>query len=133
MSPFVATAADAALHLAHLGVIVINLFGWIHPRTRNLHRVVVCLTLASWLLPAPWYGLGYCVLTDVHWGIKEQLGEQNPPSSYIQYVLSQQPAFDIPAGWVDAVVGGVFVAVVGIMAVQWIGEIKQRNNQSESA
>lgn len=36
-----------------------------------------------------WYGWGYCPLTDWHWNIKQQLGEQHLPNSFIKYCLDK--------------------------------------------
>jgi hypothetical protein len=34
-----------------------------------------------------WYGMGYCPLTDYHWKIKAQLGQESLPPSYIKYLI----------------------------------------------
>lgn len=44
-------------------------------------------TAASWFLLAPWYGVGYCVCTDLHWQIRAQLGIHDSDRGYIQFLL----------------------------------------------
>ncbi len=78
---------DILFFSIHIIVISFNLLGWVWKRTRKLHFWVIILTLASWLLLGIRYGLGYCFLTDWHWNIKRQLGEQDLPHSFIQYLL----------------------------------------------
>lgn len=77
--------ADIFLTLLHLAIIGFNLTGWIWPRTRRAHLILVLLTAASWLLLGIWYGLGYCPVTDWQWRIKAQLGERNLPNSFVTY------------------------------------------------
>ena len=73
--------------LIHIVVILFNLLGWIWKKTRKLHLWIIGLTLGSWLLLGIKYGLGYCFLTDWHWDIKRQLGEQSLPNSFVQYAF----------------------------------------------
>lgn len=77
---------DLLLTLLHLGIIGFNLAGWILPRTRRAHLVLVAVTTASWLILGIWYGIGYCPLTDWQWRIKEQLGARNLPPSYVTWL-----------------------------------------------
>ena len=76
---------DILFTLVHIVLIVFNLFGWIHPATRKLHRITLGATAASWFILGIWYGMGYCPITDWQWNIKERLGEKNLPASFIKY------------------------------------------------
>ncbi|HEX6333464.1 MAG TPA: DUF2784 family protein, partial [Flavisolibacter sp.] len=42
---------------------------------------------ASWFLLGIWYGWGYCVCTDWHWDVREQLGYRDQQRSYIHFLL----------------------------------------------
>jgi len=77
---------DWCFFLAHIGLILFNLFGWIYPKMRQLHFIVVLTTLFFWVVAGFWKGFGYCPLTDWHWQVKNQMGEQNLPSSFIKYL-----------------------------------------------
>jgi hypothetical protein len=81
--------ADVALAGAHLALTGFNLLGWIWPRTRRLHRVVLGGTLLSWFGLGVFYGWGYCPLTDWHWQVKLALGERGLPGSFVKYWLDR--------------------------------------------
>jgi hypothetical protein len=80
---------DTAFFVFHALVIVINLTGWIFPRTRKLHIIVLGLTAFSWfgLGPLLGYPLGYCFCTDWHWRIRQQLGFTDT-GGYIELLFS---------------------------------------------
>lgn len=94
--------ADYFFTLLHLTIITFNLLGWIWPRTRKLHLIVVCATLACWFVLGIWFGIGYCPITDWQWQIKEKLGEQNLPASFIKYFVDKLTGSDINPDMVDA-------------------------------
>ena len=81
MLPFL----NILLTIVHLCIIAFNLFGWIPKATRKAHFISIILTAASWLVLGIWFGLGYCPVTDWQWQVKERLGEQNLPASFITY------------------------------------------------
>lgn len=103
---------DLLLTFAHLAVIGFNLFGWIWKKTRKAHMVVVALTIASWFIIGLWKGLGYCFLTDWHWGIKEKLGENNLPNSFIKYFADKITGTSINPQIVDTVTLVLFLFVI---------------------
>ncbi len=96
---------DILLTLAHLLIIGFNLLGWIWPQTRKLHLAVAGITLACWFLLGIWYGIGYCPLTDLHWQVKEKLGETNLPASFIKYAADSLTGSDISALLIDYITG----------------------------
>jgi hypothetical protein len=116
---------DWALHGVHLAVIAVNLLGWWHPASRTLHRWFVAVTLTSWVVFAPWYGLGYCFLTDWHWSIKQHLGQSPMHASYVQHVLVEGLGVRLADGVVDAIVALTFAAIVVVTVNQWW---RQRND-----
>ena len=105
---------DILFTFAHLLVIGFNLFGWIWKKTRKAHLLVVALTVASWFILGLWKGLGYCFLTDWHWRIKEKLGENNLPNSFIKYFADKITRTDINPQLVDAVTLILFLLVIFI-------------------
>ena len=78
---------DLAFLVAHSALIAFNLLGWAWPKTRRLNLISILLTVASWLVLAPWYGLGYCPCTDWHWQVKEALGQTDLPNNYLTYLF----------------------------------------------
>ena len=76
---------DIFLTGLHLAIIGFNLFGWIYPKWRKAHFVVILLTAASWFLLGIWFGIGFCPITEWQWQVKEKLGEKNLPASFITY------------------------------------------------
>jgi hypothetical protein len=76
---------DYLLTFVHLGIVIFNLFGWIPRVTRKAHFISILVTAASWFILGIWFGIGYCPVTDWQWEVKEKLGEQNLPASFITY------------------------------------------------
>lgn len=122
--------ADGFLHLAHLGVIGFNLFGWIHPATRFWHRLLLGATAAMWLILGPLIGtLGYCPLTDWHWQVKRARGATDLPYSYIDYMLQAVGVHASPAA-VDAGVAATFAVLVVLAAGMWWRDRLRRRRES---
>ena len=103
---------DILFTFVHLLVIGFNLFGWIWKKTRKAHLLVVALTIASWFILGLWKGLGYCLLTDWHWRIKEKLGETNLPNSFIKYFADKITGTSINPQLVDAVTLILFLLII---------------------
>ncbi len=103
---------DSLLFTTHVVVILFNLFGWIHPKTRKAHLVVVGLTLFSWLVLGIWKGFGYCILTDWEWDIKRELGERHLPASFIQYLTNNIFGLTLNRTTVDSLTLGFFLAAI---------------------
>lgn len=80
---------DFLFHALHLAMIVVNTtFWWFRP-TLRWAQIGLALTGLSWFALGPFYGWGYCFLTDWHWQIKEMRGEMDLPASYIEYLLHE--------------------------------------------
>ena len=105
---------DLFFTFAHILVIGFNLFGWIWKKTRKAHLVVVMLTVASWFILGLWKGLGYCFLTDWHWRVKEKLGEQDLPNSFIKYFADKITGENINPQLVDTVTLLLFLIIIVI-------------------
>lgn len=103
---------DIFYTILHLVIIGFNLFGWIWPRTRKAHLIVITATAASWFILGIWYGWGYCPITDWQWEVKEKLGETNLPNSFIKYFADKITGKDFPPALVDKVTVGCLVAAI---------------------
>lgn len=103
----------------HMLVVGINLFGWMHPRTRKLNLITLSITFLSWFGLGLIYGIGYCPLTDWHWQIKERIGETNLPISYVKYYVDKIFSVDSNPQTVDTIVMLLFVAaIIGAIITQ---------------
>ena|SRR5277367_5270464 len=105
---------DIFLTLFHLIIIGFNLFGWIwKPR---LHLILVLLTAGCWFILGIWFGWGYCPVTDWEWQIKENLGEQNLPNSFIKYYADKISGQNINSSLIDILTAGCFFIAAIISA-----------------
>lgn len=107
---------DIFFTILHLVIIVFNLTGWIWARTRKLHFYCILLTAASWVILGIWYGLGYCPITDWQWQIKERLGEQDLPNSFIKYFADKVSGENISASLIDTLTA-VFFLLAALLSV----------------
>src|SRR4028118_2216808 len=92
---------DILLTIVHLAIIFFNLFGWIFKVSRKAHFISIILTASSWFLLGIWFGIGYCPVTDWQWQIKEKLGEQNLPASFVKYFADKISGPNIPSPVID--------------------------------
>lgn len=102
---------DILLTIAHLVIILFNLGGWIWKRTRRLHLYTIILTAFSWLGLGIWFGIGYCPITDWQWQIKEKLGEQGLPNSFIKYFIDRISGQNMDPSLIDTLTAVLFAAV----------------------
>ncbi|MDH3534877.1 MAG: DUF2784 family protein [Gammaproteobacteria bacterium] len=98
-------ALNLALHGFHLVLIVFNLVGWMFCETRMLNLVVLLLTLLSWYGLGPLMGKGsawgYCVVTDLQWGVRRQMGLDSRKGGYIKYLADNLLGDDFDETRVD--------------------------------
>ncbi|MFS4460528.1 DUF2784 family protein [Bdellovibrio sp. HCB2-146] len=105
---------DYFLHILHFAVIISNLFLWWFPSTLKTSQITIVGTLISWLVCGYFYGWGYCFLTDWQWQVKDKLGEENLPYSYITYLLHKLGIYAIDPRLVDNIVAVLMiVAIIG--------------------
>jgi hypothetical protein len=105
-------ALDVFYTILHLAIIGFNLFGWIWPRTRKAHLIVIGATAISWFGLGIWFGWGYCPITHWQWDVKEKLGETDLPSSFVKYFADKISGKDFPPSLVDTVTLGCFLAAI---------------------
>jgi hypothetical protein len=121
---------DILLTLAHFAIIGFNLFGWISPRTRKAHLIVVGATAFSWFILGIWFGWGYCPITEWQWNVKGKLGETNLPNSFIKYYVDKISGKDVNPWLVDMVTLVTFLAVIALAVYQNFFRRKMKEPQS---
>ena len=121
---------DIFLTFVHFVIIGFNLFGWIWPATRKAHFFCVLATAASWFVLGIWFGMGYCPVTDWQWRVKENLGEQNLPASFVKYYADKISGKDISSSFIDTVTVVAF-AIAAMLSV-YVNFIKKKHSSTVS-
>lgn len=105
-------------YIFHTVLVLFNLFGWLHPKTRKFHFYSLVITLFSWRILGIWYGFGYCLLTDWHYQVLRKLGETGMPSSYIAFLIEiftgWLPGADLVNNWT------LILTVVALVCSVWV-------------
>ena len=112
MPPLLLNIVDVLLYTVHMGVILINLFGWISKKTRRIQLISIIITSFSWFIVGFWYGWGYCFLTDWEWEIKAKLGETDLPASFIHYLANTTLGFNINTDILDLITVITFLMAI---------------------
>ncbi|UJH67338.1 DUF2784 family protein [Allomuricauda sp. SCSIO 65647] len=122
---------DLFLHLAnyffyifHTALILFNLFGWLHPKTRRLNLITLSITFGSWFLLGIWFGWGYCFLTDWHYEILEKLGERDLPSSYIAFLVQKVTGWLPENGLINSLT--IALALLALCCSLWSNWISRK-------
>lgn len=104
----------------HSALILVNLFGWIHSKTRMLQRVCLTLTLCSWIFMGIVYGWGYCALTDWHWDVLTELQRRPDTNVYVAYLFDRLLNLEISRRTSDILtVGGLLFGIIGSIWAGW--------------
>lgn len=117
MTDFVLHIANFFFYVFHTVLILFNLFGWLHPRTRKLNLISLLVTFGSWLLLGIWKGWGYCFLTDWHYQVLRAIGEREMPRSYIAFLVEKTTGWLPNAELVDFLTAGL--AVLALLCSLW--------------
>jgi len=118
---------DAFFTICHLIIIGFNLSGWIWAKTKKLHFYCILLTAGSWFFLGVWYGFGYCPITDWQWQIKERLGENNLPNSFIKYFADKVSGENISATLIDGLTA-TFFFLAALVSV-YVNFIKKKTDR----
>ena len=107
---------DIFIGVIHALLILACLLGWIFPRTRRTHLILMGGVVGCWFLLGLKYGIGYCPLTDWHWQVKEQLGTSYGalPVSFIKHVWDGALPWPIGARAADILTFAAFFTSVAI-------------------
>lgn len=114
MPPYVLHFLDYFCILFHAVVVVFNVVGWIWRKTRRAHLVVILLTAFSWFVLGYFYGWGYCIMTDWHWRVREQLGYQVQAPSFIKWAIDSILGIDSSEEFMNNLIAIVFFAAMGL-------------------
>jgi hypothetical protein len=98
-------------HVTHVVMIIFILIGWAFQRTRNLHLIVLLLTVFSWFGLGLLFGWGYCFWTDWHWEVRDQLGKPHP-ASYVKLLADSVTGQNWNPGAIDLVTLLIFLFIV---------------------
>jgi hypothetical protein len=115
---------DVFFTILHITIIGFNLLGWIWATTRKLHFYCILLTASSWFILGIWYGFGYCFITDWQWQVKEKMGEENLPNSFVKYFADKISGQNISASLIDMLTLVSFG--LAIIASVYVNFIKKR-------
>jgi hypothetical protein len=85
----------------HTLLTLFNITGWMFRATRKWNLITLLLTAFSWFVLGIWYGWGYCLCTDWHWSIREQLGYHDQQRSYIHFLLLKLTGINFNSNLVD--------------------------------
>jgi len=102
-------ALDIFFTVFHTALILFNLFGWMSNKTAMANFITLSLTLLSWTVLGIFYGFGYCPFTEWHWQVLRQLGYQDLPLSYIQFLVHRITGYTPPEKLTD------ILTVVGLL------------------
>ena len=111
----------------HNVLIAFNLVGWIWPRTRGLHLVILGSTLFSWLVMGAWKGWGYCLCADWHFQVRRQIGLHGDESSYTELLFNQIPGVTVSRAFADVVTVSGLILIMIATATVWIQQWSRTN------
>lgn len=103
---------DRLFHAAHLGIIFLNIFGWLFPNTQKATLMVQLLTLLSWFGLGWHYGFGYCCVTDCHSRIQRYLGQAGFPGGYIKFLVDRMTGMNADPVIIDRITAVIFFVAV---------------------
>ena len=98
----------------HTLLTLFNITGWLFRATRKWNLITLLLTAFSWFVLGIWYGWGYCLCTDWHWSIREQLGYQDQQGSYIHFLLLKLTGINFNSNLVDSATLIIFLASLAL-------------------
>lgn len=111
---------DWLLFSVHTALVLFNMCGWIWKRTRVVHLITLGLTAFSWFVLGAIYGWGYCLCTDYHARILEQLGSPAADLTFIQLMFQRLLGISVGAELADGVAVVVFGLIVCATAWVWL-------------
>lgn len=92
----------------HTLLILFNMLGWIWRCTRKWNLICLLATAVSWFVMGLRYGIGYCLCTDWHFQIREQMGIYDGAETYIQLLAAKLTGLQIPTSVLNPIAGVVF-------------------------
>lgn len=98
----------------HSGLILFNVLGWAHPRTRPWNLLTLTLTALSWVVIGYFYGWGYCICTDWHWQVLQEKGQYGLPNSYLTYLSERLLGISPDRKMVDTIALAGLIVPLGL-------------------
>lgn len=92
----------------HTAIMLFNCLGWIWKKTRLWNLITLLLTAGSWFILGIWFGWGYCLCTDWHWQVRENLGWYDQSVSYVHFLILKLSGINLNPGLVDKFTVSVF-------------------------
>ncbi len=129
MSIVLYQAADLFFFVFHTTLILFNILGWAFKRFRFYNLITLLLTAASWFILGIWYGWGYCLCTDWHWTVREELGYVDNTNSYIDLLVTKITGVAFDDGLIDTVTVVVFLVSILMSVLLNIRDYKQKKGQ----
>ncbi len=116
MSRTALQAIDIGFFVFHTVLVLFNLLGWAWKKTRRWNLATLILTSISWFVLGIWYGVGYCVCTDLHFQVRRQLGYHDDSPTYIHFLVKTITGVSMDPGLVQTItaIGFVFALVMSI-------------------
>ena len=111
----------------HTVFTLFNMTGWLFRKTRKWNLVTLLLTAASWFVLGIWYGWGYCLCTDWHWEVREELGYHDQKRSYIHFLLLKLAGIDFNEKLVENVTLAVFI--ISLVMSIWLNISDWKRNK----
>lgn len=112
----------------HIGWMLFNIFGWMHPFTRKISYYTILLTWISWIGGGLFYGWGYCFLTDWHYSILIASGFSDLPDSFIEFLLWKLNIHYFSPKIIEILTLGVFILISCGAFCMYINTAKKRKN-----
>ncbi len=120
-------AANLFFFTFHTTLILFNTFGWIFRRYRFYNLITLLLTAFSWFILGIWYGWGYCVCTDWHWTIRNQLGYKDDTNSYIDLLIITFTGIEFDDKLIENATAGVFLVSIFFSILLNIRDYKRKD------
>jgi len=108
---------NISFFIFHTLLILFNMVGWAFRRTRPWHLATLGLVALSWFGLGLWYGWGYCLCTDWHWRVRQQLGYQDENDSYIYLLIHGLTGLQPSVAFCEFLAGSVFLMAVTLTLV----------------
>ena len=113
----------------HTVIMLFNCLGWIWKKTRRLNLFTLLLTAGSWFILGIWFGWGYCVCTDWHWQVRENLGLSDQSFSYVHFLILKLTGMNFNTGLVDKFTVVIFFLSLAISIWLNIHDYKKANSK----
>ena len=106
--------ANIALHGLHLAIVLGAGTGWMFCETRLATLALQGAIALSWLVIGPLSGkpIGYCLVTDLQWRVRRDIGLVERPGGYMKYLLDGVTGRNFDAGFIDRWTARVFAASI---------------------